>query len=95
MAPLRKVNIPVFKKCNKKVKAKSEMRECAVLSRTRDIDMAEIIENYELSSVPRSFMDADGNPLHEGENKSMLVHAVIRNIEDVKLINNNYVHMEI
>ena len=71
LAPLKKVNAPIFKKAGKtkRVNANGKVHElndcidlfekCLIVSSTRDIDMPKIIGEFELSTVTRSLMKAD------------------------------------
>ena len=79
-SPIKKVNTPVFKICEKKGKVKINQMvyelqghcnfsaQCALVAQC-EIDMKNIIGHYELSSVCRGFMDSEGELNHGGEPK--------------------------
>ena len=91
-ALLTKVKSLTFKTCatairvkvNDKVQELSEavdlFAKCSIVSSTRDIDMPNIVGEYELSSIARSFMKADGEFNHGGEDKSELVHSICSHV---------------
>ena len=90
LARLKKVNAPIFKKAGKtkRVNANGEVHErkdCIdlfakylIVSSRCDIDMPKIVREFELSTVTRSFMKADGEYNHGRENKEHIVHTICK-----------------
>ena len=84
-----KVNLKLFSPTNKKVRTKYEDKiisikeerslfaRCAIIATSkRDLNMSDIIGNYELRVVPTSLMDHEGN-LHLESSKSDLIDCLI------------------
>ena len=84
-----KVNLKLFSSSNQKVRTKYEDKiisikeerslfaRCAIIATSkRDLNMSDIIGNYELRVVPTSLMDHDGN-LHLETLKSALIDCLI------------------
>ena len=94
-SPIKKVNTPVFKICEKKGKVKINQivyelqdhcnfsAQCALVAQ-REIDMKDIIGHYELSSVCRSFMDSEGELNHGGGAKYKLVNVLAKHVSQPK-----------
>ena len=51
-----------------------------------NINIKEVIGNYECSSLARNLFDASGLPNHSGERKSDLVHAVCNSIDGAWIV---------
>ena len=86
---VKKVNLKLFSSTNKKLRTKHEDKiidikeertlfaRCAIVANSkRDINMSDLIGNYELQVVPRSLMEQDGS-LHLESSKSDLRECII------------------
>ena len=87
--PLKKANVKTCKSANKKTKTKVHDRvvqlqencnlfaRCALIQGKRDIDMKEIIGQYELTAVPYSLFSSDGAILNGGVGKAGAVSEIL------------------
>ena len=96
-SPIKKVNIPVFRSCEKKEKVKINQTvyelqghcnfcaQCALVASQSEIDMKDTIGHHELSSVSRSFMDSGGELNRGGKTKSKLVDVLTKHVSQSKI----------
>ena len=90
MATLKKLKTPVFKTFDKKVKVKLKEKvvqvqsncnffaQLAIVASDRNIDMKDVIGQYELTATPKSFIDYDRQLHPGGEGKSKLVEVLTK-----------------
>ena len=85
--PLKKINLKLFRTANiVKIKHQDNVVElsqhcnlfakCAVICKSRDIDLKEIVGNFELTSFPRSFFKSNGEQHDGGEGNGQLVKEI-------------------
>ena len=79
-SPLKKINVKVFRMANKvKIKHQDKVVElrqhcnlfatCAVICKSRDIDLKEIVGNFELTSYPRFLLNQMVNNMMKAKEK--------------------------
>ena len=83
---MKKANVKTCKSANKRKKIEVNDKvvelknncnlfgKCAVIKGKRDIDMKIVVGDYELMTVPRSLMTADGKLLPGHTGKAELIH---------------------
>ena len=85
--PVKRLNLKLFTWGNEKKKQKIDQKiedykesydmfaRCALAASCSDIDMENIVGEYELSIVPRSLMSSNAMLYHGGDGKSALVRC--------------------